>query len=388
MILKPVLGGLAALAVAMGFGRFAYTPLLPWMQAAEGFDHATGGWLAGLNYLGYLAGALLLVGIAAPRLRRRLLLASLLITVISIAAMAVTDGILAWGIVRLLSGLASAGVFILASAVVVAYLAGQRRPGLAGVHFAGVGVGIALSGVLVGAVVPPYGWRAGWLWLAVIGGMLALLAWRWLPHDAAPSPSATHARGRLGLPMLLLGASYFAEGAGYIVTGTFLVAMVRGTPALAPWAELSWTVVGLAAAPSALLWSLAAARMGQVPALVAAHVVQAAGIVLPVLAPHPALIVVSALLFGGTFIGIVGIALGLGNTIAGGHSSRAIAGLTAAYGVGQVVAPPIAGLLTDRFGGFAPALWLAAAVVVAGAALAALIPFAIRSTAKEDPCPT
>lgn len=377
MTLKPVLGGLAALAVAMGFGRFAYTPLLPWMQAAEGFDHATGGWLAGLNYLGYLAGALLLIGVTRPSLRRQLLEWSLLATVLSTAVMAVTDGVVVWGVARLISGLASAGVFILASAAVVGHLAEHGRPGLAGLHFAGVGIGIALSGVLVGWIAPMQGWRAGWLWLAALGSLLALLAWRWLPPPGAARPAAADGKpARLGLPMLLLAASYFCEGAGYIVTGTFLVAMARTTPALAPYGELSWTVVGLAAAPSAVLWSMTAARIGQVPALVVAHLVQAVGIVLPVLAPHPALVVASAMLYGGTFIGIVGIALSLGNTLAGGHASRAIAGLTAGYGVGQVLAPPVAGWLTDGTGNFSAALWMAAAAVVLGGALAAAIPFA------------
>lgn len=378
MALRAVVGGLMALAVAMGFGRFAFTPLLPWMQAGEGFDHATAGWLAGLNYLGYLAGALLLVGLSDPRWRRRVLDVSLVLVVATTAAMA-ASGFAAWGAARLLAGLASAGVFILASAAVVGHLAEHGRPGLAGVHFAGVGIGIALSGTLVGWVAPSEGWRAGWLWLAGIGAVMAAIAWAWLPSPkTAPAGGPAATAGRAGLPLLLLGASYFCEGAGYIVTGTFLVAMVRQSPALAEWGEMAWTVVGLAAAPSALLWSQAAARFGQVPALVAAHLVQALGIVLPVLVQSPMAVVMAALLYGGTFIGIVGIALSLGSALSAGRASRTIAALTAGYGVGQVLAPPVAGWLTDRAGDFGPALWLAAGVVVLGAGLAALIPWARR----------
>src|SRR5512134_1399727 len=51
--------GLLGLAAAMGIGRFAFTPLLPLMQAHEGLTLTQGGWLAGINYLGYLVGALL-----------------------------------------------------------------------------------------------------------------------------------------------------------------------------------------------------------------------------------------------------------------------------------------------------------------------------------------
>ena len=50
--------GLAALAVAMGVGRFAFTPILPMMQQDQGLSVAGGAWLASANYLGYLVGAL------------------------------------------------------------------------------------------------------------------------------------------------------------------------------------------------------------------------------------------------------------------------------------------------------------------------------------------
>src|SRR5262249_31143248 len=50
--------GLVALAVAIGIGRFAFTPILPMMQEDAGVSVAAGGWLAAANYVGYLAGAL------------------------------------------------------------------------------------------------------------------------------------------------------------------------------------------------------------------------------------------------------------------------------------------------------------------------------------------
>ena len=59
-----VLIGLAGLAVAMGIGRFAFTPLLPLMQRDAGLSLADGSWLATANYVGYLAGAV--VCIVAP----------------------------------------------------------------------------------------------------------------------------------------------------------------------------------------------------------------------------------------------------------------------------------------------------------------------------------
>src|SRR5687767_12738441 len=59
--LRPVsiaLAGLVSLAVAMGIGRFAFTPLLPIMLAERSVDLAGASLLASANYLGYLLGAL------------------------------------------------------------------------------------------------------------------------------------------------------------------------------------------------------------------------------------------------------------------------------------------------------------------------------------------
>ncbi|MBA2676378.1 YbfB/YjiJ family MFS transporter, partial [Ramlibacter sp.] len=58
------LAGLLSLAVAMGIGRFAFTPMLPLMIRDGQLDLAHGGWIAAANYAGYLAGAL-----TAARLR-------------------------------------------------------------------------------------------------------------------------------------------------------------------------------------------------------------------------------------------------------------------------------------------------------------------------------
>src|SRR3954470_18188217 len=72
--------GLAALALAMGVGRFAFTPILPMMQADAGLSIAAGGWVAAANYAGYLAGALSARAMRAPAATRAALAATALAT--------------------------------------------------------------------------------------------------------------------------------------------------------------------------------------------------------------------------------------------------------------------------------------------------------------------
>ena len=55
---RIAISGLIALSVAMGIGRFAFTPLLPMMLHDGVVDLHSGGWLATANYIGYFFGAL------------------------------------------------------------------------------------------------------------------------------------------------------------------------------------------------------------------------------------------------------------------------------------------------------------------------------------------
>jgi MFS family permease len=143
--------GLLALAVAMGIGRFAFTPMLPLMIRAGSADVAAGGWLAAANYAGYLLGAL-----TAARVRltpQRLGLAALAAIVLSTAAMGWTDSMALWLLLRFLAGVASAWALVSTSVWCLAWLARFDRPAGPGLLYAGVGAGIALAGL--------YCWRAG-----------------------------------------------------------------------------------------------------------------------------------------------------------------------------------------------------------------------------------
>jgi MFS family permease len=128
-------------------------------------------------------------------------------------------------------------------------------------------------------------------------------------------------------------------------------------------------IAGLAAAASTLIWPALAARFGTVRALVAAHALQALGIVLPALSPGLVAAYVGAILFGGTFMGIVALAMSLGQRLAPRQSARVLGLLTAAYGTGQIIGPLLAGVIATRTASFTLPLLLAAGVVAAGGVL-------------------
>ncbi|WP_432823054.1 YbfB/YjiJ family MFS transporter [Trichloromonas sp.] len=372
--LKVLAGGILGMMVVMGIGRFAYTPILPLMQRDLGMSHSLAGGLAGLNYLGYLAGAVICT--LAPRLLRSRVIAAgaLLLSLATTTFMGATVSEFWWGTMRLGGGLASAVLFIVISAEVAETLARRGYGHWFGALYGGVGFGIALSGLVVPQLDKAGGWDAAWIGMGGIAGLLALLgAALGRRHVQATTDPVEPGKSAAGLRSIrMLAAAYFLQGMGYIVTATFIVAIIAETPGLEAMAPYSWVAVGLSAIPSTILWPHLARRTGNRQALLAAYTLQAAGILVSVRASSIAEVLFAAVTFGGTFLGIVALTLAEGKMRMGKEGARAAAFLTASFSVGQVLGPIIAGSLADRQDGFALPLLLAAGCIILGGLLIVL----------------
>jgi MFS family permease len=241
--------GAAALAVSMGIGRFVYTPILPLMHVQAGLSSSAGALLATANYIGYLVGAL--AGILVPSLVRSVLVmrVSIVVLVVTLALMPVTHSDALWFSLRLVAGVCTALIFMVAASAVLSHLRGHGAH-LAGWAFGGVGAGIALSGALVLVVRSTGDWRAAWWGAAGLAIVLSGGAWTLRPEVAPVAASgAAESVARSGRWFGALVVSYSLEGVGYIIAGTFLVAAIeQGTPG---WAGTgAWVLVGLAALPA------------------------------------------------------------------------------------------------------------------------------------------
>src|SRR4051794_38979926 len=177
-VLRLVLSGALACLIAQGLGRFLLTPLLPAMQAAGGPDDRAAGLLAAANFASYLAGALLVL--LTPLSQGVPVQGGLALVIAGSLAMA--GPVPLWIPGRALpglgrapragpvpsgwpgrgpAGLGRARPFLPGSAKAPAGLERGGRGPLAGLVFAGVGVGIAPGGLLSLAVLPA--WRWPWL---------------------------------------------------------------------------------------------------------------------------------------------------------------------------------------------------------------------------------
>ncbi len=370
------LGGLVALAAAMGIGRFIYTPILPVMTESLGLTQGEAGLIASANFLGYLLGALMAATPGLPGSRRVWLLGALAASAASTGGMGLVASTASFLALRFVGGVASAFVLVFASVLVLDRLATAGRGNLSALHFAGVGIGIALSAVLVSALLASGGgWRS--LWLTGAGAsLLAVLAVAWLVPEAPTQTAAAGGRARAepggrGLPCLI--AAYGLFGFGYVITATFLVAIVRSSPEIRPFEPVVWMLVGLTGAPSVALWTRVGVRIGVAAAIAVACLVEAAGVAASVLWVTGVGVLVSAVLLGGTFMGITALGLVGARRLSAGDPRRTLALMTAAFGLGQVIGPTFAGLLHDRTGSFILPSLAAAGALVIGALLASRV---------------
>ena len=251
-----VSGGVVALAVAMGIGRFAFTPLLPLVLRDGTLDAAGAAEWAAANYIGYLIGALTAGRFARnPRLGLQMALVGVAVTTLAAAAIGEPSWSVAGIVLRGLAGVFSAWALVCTSSWALAELARHQAPRLGAWIYCGVGLGIALAGILawLGGQQP-----APWLWLemgivAAAGAVFVRCSLRAVGNAAAPTPAGAGASSNSMEGTLPLVICYGAFGFGYIVPATFLPAMARQLVADPLVFGLTWPVFGLAAAISVVV---------------------------------------------------------------------------------------------------------------------------------------
>ncbi|MFD4181148.1 YbfB/YjiJ family MFS transporter [Rhodococcus sp. NPDC058514] len=363
-----VLRASITLAVAMGLGRFAFTPILPLMADQAGLTAESAATLATANYLGYLVGAVVAIFAHWIPRSRPAMRVSLLLLIATLALMPAAESMSLWLALRFLAGVASAVLFVFTARVAHQQVTGGGDG--VGWVFGGIGAGIALSGFALLALGSSGSWRVSWLVVAGLAAVLAAFSWSLPGGDPAAADSVAGAapvsrRARTRFAWLM--AAYFCEGLGYIVSATFIVAAVASIGTTAWLGSAVWIAVGLAGLPSCVLWIRLSRRHSRVTMLAAAFAVQLVGVGASALFDSTAVQLLAALAFGGTFMGIVMLTLAEGTELVG---PRAPAIGTALYGVGQVLGPLMVAPLLD--GGYSRSLAVAAGVLVLG--LAFLMP--------------
>lgn len=396
---RLAVAGLLVLALAMGIGRFAFTPLMPLMMRDGLLDTADAAALAAVNYAGYLAGALLAAPLGAWAARRwpgppwRLLLLALGLVVLSTAAMGGGPPP-AWWWWRGLAGVASALALVGVGACVLPLLAAAGRPARGAWVFSGVGLGIAATGGLCWALGT---WGAAALWRLLGAVALGLLVLAWAMARSTGWPALWARVSAPGAAPTVLAASgadptqarwpvvlcYGLAGLGYILPATFLPAMARALVDDPHRFGLAWPVFGLAAAASTVLATRLLARWPLRRQWAWCQAAMALGVVLPVMfgpnglvqgglqglvqgpAPQPGpshwaatAMALSALLVGGTFMVVTALAMQWARAHAPANPTPLLARLTVAFALGQIAGPLLVRAVTAAWPSAAALAWV------------------------------
>ncbi|CAB3649545.1 YbfB/YjiJ family MFS transporter [Trinickia soli] len=391
-----------ALAVALGVGRFAFTPLLPLMLRVGVLDLREGGLLASANYAGYFIGALTCAFV--PIEHSRMVRAGLVVTVVLTLAMGLTTRFPVWVVVRFVAGVVSAWTFVFASQWGLARLTRLGAPAWGGVIYTGPGIGIVVTGLMVSAAARQ-GPAFGWLLFGALCAVSTAFVWRTFARAsgaasaaaAAPKAAGAHPASRspqvpgAAAPMsaaerrlqgIWLVVLYGMPGFGYIITATFLPVIARHALPGSSWPDLFWPMFGAALIPGSLLAARLPAQWDNRLLLAGCYIVQAVGISLGIVFPTAAGFAVGSVLIGLPFTAITLFAMREARRLHGDHAAGLMGYATAAYGVGQIAGPLVAAPIAARVGSFAPALWLAAFVLLVGAV--GLVVLAVKSRAVDD----
>jgi MFS family permease len=386
------LAGMVALAVAMGIGRFAFTPLLPMMMTDGVVDLPTASWLASANYFGYLVGAVLCT--FQPWISRKLgrqpishitplVRGGLVATVLLTLGMALHVPA-AWPVLRFAAGVASAVVFVYTSGWCLAQFARMGVPQMGGFMYTGPGAGITISGLFASGMVA-WHWKAaaGWLIFGCLAAVLTASVWRVFRGDAAVAPAAGLAAVAVPAPtgsaaeMGWLAFAYGLAGFGYIITATFLPVIARQAIPGSAWLDLFWPIFGIGVVMGALISTRIPNRGDRRWLLVGCYVIQALGIAIGIYSPTAPGFALGSLLLGIPFTAITFFGMQEVRRLKPAQAPSYIGLLTAIYGIGQIVGPPLAAAILQRSSsqaaGFSLALEVAAATLLIGGVIYAVM---------------
>ena len=385
---RVLIASVAAVIITVGIARFAYTPMIPEMMAAGVLDRSLAGLLATANYAGYLSGALLIAMIRTPALRIRCYQLGLAGAVLTTALTGCTSNEWLWYLLRYLAGLSSACGMLIGAGLLMSWLLTRGHKPELGIFFSGLGLGIVMTAILAEWIRTRFSWEQQWFVYAAAALIMLLPVWYWSPDYGRILPKqapVNRDRGSAGNAfMLLLQLAYFCAGVGYVVTATFLVAIAESSPLLTGRGWIIWMVAGLAATPACWFWDRLVRRQGDWLALLLAYLLNGLSVLLLMLSSGLAGILLSAIIYGASFIGIVSMTLSMVGRLYPDNPSRPMGRLTFSYGIAQMLAPAVVGYLAEEQGHYTGGLLLTLLLMGAGTLLLQL---ARRASVTSEPVP-
>ena len=367
--------GLLTTIAAHGFGRMAYTIILPAMKDGLSFDYTQLGLLGTGNFIGYLTMAIV-GGFLAARFGTRIVITlSLILMGITMMLTGLAQSFGFAFTMRLLTGLGNGAAYVPAMALGSAWFAMERRGFATGIVSAGIGMGTLISGLVVPPILGsfgPNGWRYSWYILGgavlVISGIVFFFI-RSRPEEKGLDPIGARQREREPQPapggakaspldwtsvyklpsVWYLGVVYFFYGLSYIIYMVFFAAyLVKEMGLSQSWAGGLWATVGGLSVFCGVIWGGISDRLGRSKGAALAYLVLGASYIIYALVRVTFGFYLSAFLFGLTAWSIPTIMAAAAGDFVGPRLAPAGLGfITLFFGIGQALGPALGGYLAD-----------------------------------------
>ena len=367
--------GVCALILAMGIARYSFTPMIPYMQNQIGMTESLAGWLAGWNYIGYLAGLFMVWLLRDLKAQDFFYRYGIIIAVFSTAIMGMHEHSLVWYLSRFFSGISTALVFMLGTGLIAKWLERNDHKEDLGLHFSGLGLGIIFGAIIVDFaaqnIMNGLSWQGQWFALAAFGALFAIPAFFLLPlpDQNQIEDSKKWDNRKQEEPskkwLWMITIAYICAGFSNTINVTFTSLITEYIP-LRNEGTLMWIFVGIAAAPAPFIWEKVAHRIGYLNSIRAAFIINIISNLLMTFLTTFQSIALSALLFGFSFMGIVSLTL---RVIAYKYRFRAtqiMAQLTLGYSLAQIISPIITGIVAEATGSFNLPLYIVSAMMIVG----------------------
>ncbi len=384
--------GMLTTIAAHGFGRMAYTIILPAMKDGLAFDYTQLGLLGTGNFIGYLTMAII-GGFLAARFGTRIVITfALLLMGVTLILTGLANSFGFAFAMRLLTGLGNGASYVPAMALGSAWFAIKRRGFATGIVSGGIGAGTLISGLVVPPILAAYGsdgWRYSWYYLG--GAVLVVAAVVFLFVRSRPEEiglkqvgeeiTEKGVEGAASVSTLdwglvykkgavwYLGITYFFYGLSYIIYMVFFAAyLVNEIGMSQKLAGGLWAMVGGLSVFCGIIWGGVSDRFGRGKGAAMAYLVLALSYIIYATIKLPVGYYLSAILFGLTAWSIPTIMAATAGDLVGPRLAPAGLGfVTIFFGIGQALGPAIGGYLADTSGSFTVPFMVAGGISLVGA---------------------
>tara|TARA_X000001036_G_scaffold130698_1_gene123579 strand:- start:438 stop:1595 length:1158 start_codon:yes stop_codon:yes gene_type:complete len=358
--LKISLAGICSTLIAIGFGRFIYTPILPNMQDDLNLSSTTMGIISSYNYFGYLIGSIIPIIWKFSNFRNMIIFSSIF-SVITIYLMGFTADIKFFIILRFLCGLSSAFGFVFTISFMFNFFKDFENKTLQLYHFCGIGLGIVIGTVTVWIIsMAGLFWNHQWLIVGFIGILLCIPIIIFIPKQLdLVTQTRSQIKSKVKTDFITISFGYFFFGVGYIIFGTFISAIARDSFEIPSYQYLSWIIVGFFAIPSVLFWDWISKKISIDFLLFLSCSTVTLGVSFLLFNDNLNYFLISCLLYGLGVPGSVALVLVEGKKRFIGNVNISVAIMTSAFSVGQILGPYISGILIDLENNYKSSIFLA-----------------------------